>query len=99
MPVTAPTAVMAPQHGANTRRRHADPELAELTLQTLVALPRILPPAAAADRGCAAGSILRVTMARCQRSNVSGVTRNDRHADRGSARYSMRFTWRRSTAT
>jgi hypothetical protein len=31
---------------------------------------------------------LRVTMARCQRSNVSGVTRNDRHADRGSARLS-----------
>ena len=54
---------------------------------------------------------LRLTMARCQRSNVSGVTRNDRHADRGSARlskassarsagrYSTRFTWRRSTAT
>ncbi len=53
----------------------------------------------------------RVSSARCQRSNVSGVTRNDRHADRGSTRlskagsarsagrYSTRFTWRRSTAT
>ncbi len=83
-------------------------------MQTLVAPPRILPrqPQDQLDRGGRPGLRgwvhLRVTRARCQRSSVSGVTRNDRHADRGSARlskansarstgrYSIRFTWRRS---